>query len=358
MGRSAQFQPPFLVSFLVFIFINPSLKQTHHHHLLRRHTAEMGGHVVDDCRGVLKVFSDGSIWRSTEPSFQVPVVDDGSVLWKDVLFDPPNNLHLRLYKPAPGGSEKLPVFYYIHGGGFCIGSRTWPNCQNYCFKLALALQAVIVAPDYRLAPENRLPLAVEDGFTAVKWLQSQAVASEPDPWLVDSADFSRIFISGDSAGGNIAHNVAVRLGAGSKSLEPVRVRGYVLLAPFFGGTVLTRSEAQGPNDAFLNWELIDRYWRLSIPDGDTMDHPLVNPFGPISVDLEPVEFDPMLVVCGSCDLLKDRSKEYAERLKSWGKKVKYEEFEGQQHGFFTINPNSEPSIKLMQIIKDFITQYS
>nr|XP_043617674.1 probable carboxylesterase 15 [Erigeron canadensis] len=313
---------------------------------------------VDDCRGVLKVYSDGSIWRSSEPSFKVPVIDDGSVLWKDILFDEPNNLSLRLYKPASAVAKKLPVFYYIHGGGFCIGSRTWPNCQNYCFKLALALQAVIVSPDYRLSPEKRLPLAIEDGFASVKWLQSQAVAAEPDPWLVDSADFGRVFISGDSAGGNIAHNVAVRLGAGSKSLTPVRVRGYVLLAPFFGGVQLTESEAHGPKDAFLNWELIDRFWRLSIPEGETMDHPLVNPFGPVSLDLKPVELDPILVVCGASDLLKDRAKEYAKTLESWGKNVKYVEFEGQQHGFFTIDPNSEPSIKLMQIIKDFITQHS
>lgn len=108
----------------------------------------------------------------------------------------------------------------------------------------------------------------------------------------------------------------------------------------------------------LTMYTVVRFWRLSISDGDTMDHPLVNPFGPASLDLEPVELDPILVVCGSCDLLKDRAKEYAERLKNWGKNVKYEEFEGQQHGFFTINPDSKPSIELMQIIKDFITQYS
>ncbi|XP_076940963.1 strigolactones hydrolase CXE15-like [Bidens hawaiensis] len=320
--------------------------------------SQVAPYEVDDCRGVLKVYSDGSIWRSTKPSFEVSVLDDGSVLWKDVVFDKSNNLSLRLYKPALAKGKRLPIFYYIHGGGFCIGSRTWPNCQNYCFKLALALQAVVVAPDYRLAPENRLTLAVEDGFNSVKWLQAQALANEGDPWLVDSVDFSRVFVSGDSAGGNIAHNVAVRLRAGSKSLEPVRVRGYVLLAPFFGGTRLTESEEYGSKDAFLNWELIDRFWRLSIPDGDTMDHPLVNPFGPASLDLEPVELEPILVVCGGSDLLKDRAKEYANALKNWGKDVTYVEFEGQQHGFFTINPDSEPSIKLMQIIKDFITKYS
>ncbi|KAL5708940.1 hypothetical protein ACHQM5_019683 [Ranunculus cassubicifolius] len=312
---------------------------------------------VDECRGVLRVFSDGSIVRTTQPSFNVPVDDDGSILFKDVLFDPTHNLSLRLYKPTTT-TGKLPIFFYIHGGGFCIGSRTWPNCQNYCFKLSSQLQAVIIAPDYRLAPENRLPAAIDDGFTAMKWLHAEAVSENPDPWLSEVADFDRVFISGDSAGGNVAHHLAVGLGAGSPELAPIRVRGYVLLAPFFGGVVLTKSEAEGPVDAFLNWELIDRFWRLSIPVGDTMDHPLVNPFGPVSPSLKSKSFDPILVVVGSSDLLKDRGRDYAMQLKEWGNKVEYEEFEGKQHGFFTIDPNSDDSIKLMGIIKKFIAENS
>lgn len=221
-------------------------------------------YVVDQCRGVLHVYSDGSIVRSPKPCFDVPVHDDGSVLSKDVVFDAVHNLQLRIYKPvaslpsSAADPSKLPVFYYIHGGGFCIGSRTWPNCENYCLQLASELRAVVISPDYRLAPENRLPAAIEDGFMAVKWLQAQALSEEPDTWLTEVADFGNVFISGDSAGGNIAHHLSVRLGAGSPELAPVRVRGYVLLAPFFGGTVRTKFEAEGPKEAFLNLELIDR----------------------------------------------------------------------------------------------------
>ncbi|CAM8969551.1 unnamed protein product [Rhodiola kirilowii] len=349
-------------------------------------------HEVDECRGVLRVYSDGSIIRSSQPSFSVPVHDDGSVLWKDVLFDPTHNLHLRLYKPAnPSTATRLPIFYYIHGGGFCIGSRTWPNCQNYCFLLCHSLQAVIVAPDYRLAPENRLPAAIQDGFSSVKWLKDQAVSETPDTWLTDVADFGNVFISGDSAGGNIAHHLAVGLKAGSPELSPVQVRGYVYLAPFFGGAVISKAEAEGPKDAFLPLDLIDRFadnnyltyhhgivsvvefsnvvtdvtsfppyrfWRLSIPVGETQDHPIVNPFGPNSPPIEPLDLDPILVVCGGSDLLKDRAKDYVITLKNWGKKIEYVEFEGQQHGFFTINPSSEPSNELMKLIKQFLAQHS
>ncbi|XP_027347342.1 probable carboxylesterase 15 [Abrus precatorius] len=364
----------FFLLFIIFLSLYIANFSSHMHHnfntlflfhlLIPRKEEKMSkisdckATLVDECRGVLHVYSDGSIVRSSRSSFNVHVSDDGTVLWKDVVFDPAHDLQLRLYKPADSSCSKLPVFFYFHGGGFCIGSRTWPNCQNYCFRLTSQLRAVVVSPDYRLAPENRLPDAIEDGFVAVKWLQAQAVSNEPDPWLSDVADFSRVFISGDSAGGNMAHHLAARLGVGSPELAPVRVKGYVLLGPFFGGIIRTKSEAEGPKDAFLNLELIDRFWRLSIPVGDNTDHPIANPFGPMNKSLEAIDLDPILVVAGGSDLLRDRAEDYAMRLKKWGKDIEYVEFEGQQHGFFTIDPNSEPSNKLMLIIKQFIEKHS
>ncbi|KAG9445218.1 hypothetical protein H6P81_016558 [Aristolochia fimbriata] len=320
-------------------------------------------HEVENCRNTLRVFSDGSIVRSTQPSFNVPVHDDGTVVWKDVEFDPTHRLSLRLYKPAPspqsaGAAPKLPIFYYFHGGGFCIGSRAWPTCQNYCLHLARELRAVVVAPDYRLAPEDRLPAALHDAFAAVEWLREQAAAEEPDAWLDGVADYGRVFISGDSAGGNIAHYLAVRLGAGSPAVTPVRVRGYVYLAPFFGGTVRTKSEEMSPKDAFFPLDLNDRFWRLSLPEGENTDHLISNPFGLGSPSLERVELDPILVVVGTADLLRDRAKEYALKLQGWGKRVQFAEFAEQQHGFFTIDPFSPVSNELMRLIKRFMAENS
>ena len=84
----------------------------------------------------------------------------------------------------------------------------------------------------------------------------------------------------------------------------------------------------------------------------------MNPFGPVSKSLEAVDLDPILVVAGGSDLLRDRAEDYAKRLKNWGKDVEYVEFEGQQHGFFTLYPNSEPANKLMVVIKQFINEHS
>ncbi|GAV75184.1 Abhydrolase_3 domain-containing protein, partial [Cephalotus follicularis] len=71
---------------------------------------------------------------------------------------------------------------------------------------------------------------------------------------------------------------------------------------------------------------------------DTTDHPPVKPFGPYSLSVELVALDPILVVVRGSDLLKGCADVYTKRLKTWGKKIEYVEFEGQQHGFFTIDP--------------------
>ncbi|KAH7675270.1 Carboxylesterase protein [Dioscorea alata] len=316
---------------------------------------ETAPQVIDDCRGVLRVFNDGSIWRSPNPSYTTAVYDDGSIEWKDLPFGSPDlGLHLRLYRPSnPSSPSPLPIFFYFHGGGFCIGSRTWPNCQNYCFRLARDLSAIIIAPDYRLSPEHPLPAAIHDGFASLDWLRSQASEANPDPWLSpSSADFSRIFISGDSAGGTITHHLSLHFSFSDPS--PILIRGFILLMPFFGGEIHTSSEVNCPPDASLNLELNDRYWRLSLPRGATRDDPISNPFGPGGPDLESVRFESMMVVIGGKDLLRDRAVEYARRLKELGKPVQLVEFVDQQHGFFTLDPWSQPSDQLMASIKRFM----
>lgn len=195
---------------------------------------------------------------------------------------------------------------------------------------------------------------MDDAWTSLKWLQTQALSKNCEAWLSEGVDLERVFVVGDSSGGNMAHHLAVQLGAGSPELEPVRVRGYVLMAPFFGGSVRTRSE-EGPSEAMLNLAILDRFWRLSIPEGGTKDHPLANPFGPASPDLEPLKLDPILVVVGGNELLKDRAEDYAKRLKEMKKDIEYVEFEGKEHGFFTNDPYSEAGNAVLQLIKRFIS---
>ncbi|GAY57469.1 hypothetical protein CUMW_179660 [Citrus unshiu] len=99
--------------------------------------------VVEECFGLLKLYSDGSISRSPNISFDVPFINDNSILYKDLIFNEKNDLRLRLYKPTSivNSSTKLPIVFYFHGGGFCFGSRTFPNNHNICVRLVSILQS-------------------------------------------------------------------------------------------------------------------------------------------------------------------------------------------------------------------------
>lgn len=93
-----------------------------------------------------------------------------------------------------------------------------------------------------------------------------------------------------------------------------------------------------------------------MPVGESRDHPLANPFGPASLNLEAVALDPMLVLAGSNELLKDRVEDYAKRLKQMGKNIKYIEFEGKQHGFFNNDPYSESADEVVELINKFMLE--
>nr|CAD1841623.1 unnamed protein product [Ananas comosus var. bracteatus] len=278
-------------------------------------------HVVEDCRGVVQLLSDGTVRRSPDPIFPVDSDrDDGSVEWKDVLFDPTHSLFLRLYRPRPShelsgyDNEKLPVLVYFHGGGFCIGSRTWPNFHAGCLRLAAELGVFVVSADYRLAPEHRLPAAIEDGATALLWLKAQAEAGAgADPWLAESADFSRVFVSGDSAG------------ATSPTTWPSAIR------PVHPARTAARRDEEPPD------------------------------FQPVRTgepEPGPVETGPILVVTAERDILRDRDVEYVVKMRELGKRVELVEIQGQEHGFFATKPWSEPVGELVRIIKRFMTELS
>ena len=116
-----------------------------------------------------------------------------------VIDGPGSPLTLRIYQPdAPQGP--LPLLLYVHGGGFVIGDLETHDkvCRTLCHDVA----AVVVAVDYRLAPEHPFPAAVDDVACALRWIAAHAHELGADP--------SRIALAGDSAGAQLATVAALR----------------------------------------------------------------------------------------------------------------------------------------------------
>nr|TKW30539.1 hypothetical protein SEVIR_2G045112v2 [Setaria viridis] len=321
-------------------------------------------HVVEDCLGLVQLLSDGTVRRSTDYSV-FPLVGgvpppDLPVEWKDVVYDGAHGLRLRMYRLSTAGAgggveeKKLPVLVYFHGGGFCVASFEVINFHAGALRLAAELPAVVLSADYRLAPEHRLPAALDDAESVFSWLRSQAAGGGgADPWLVESADFRRVFVTGDSAGGNIAHHISVRHGSGELPLTPLRLAGCVMLWPYFGGEELTPSEAASPPGEPMGMALFDQLWRLALPAGATKDHPIANPLAPGSVPFGDLggDFPPVLVLDPDQDVLHDRVGEYVVRLRAAGKEVELVVFEGQGHAFFVTEPCGEASDELIRVIR-------
>ena len=333
-------------------------------------TATPANEVVEDIFGLVRVLSDGTVVRSPAGPVFCPTTfpeNHPSVEWKEAVYGKANNLLVRMYKPSasPAGGKKAPVLVHFHGGGFCIGSCTWGNVHAFCLRLAADTGAVVLSAGYRLAPEHRLPAAVDDGAAFMRWLREQS-SSSSDAWLTEAADFGRVFVTGDSSGATIAHHLAVRAGVGvatddageaAGEADQVTIRGYVLLLPFFGGVERTPSEqAECPAGAgsVLSLDVLDRFWRVSLPAGATRDHPVANPFGPDSPELGSVDFRPVLVVVAGLDLLRDRAVGYAGRLAAVGKPVELVEFAGAAHGFFLHEPGSEATGELIRAVRRFV----
>ncbi|KAG2322220.1 hypothetical protein Bca52824_015433 [Brassica carinata] len=115
-------------------------------------------------------------------------------------------------------------------------------------------------------------------------------------------DLSRIFLVGDSAGGNIAHHVAARLAAAADDLKPLRIEGTVLIQPFFGGEARTESELRVENNAkssVLTLAASDAWWRLALPRGANREHRYCKPVKKMVVTRT-------LVCVAEMDVLMDR----------------------------------------------------
>jgi acetyl esterase/lipase len=318
--------------------------------------------VVEDFFGVVQLFSDGSVVRGDESVVMLagPLPDVLGVEWKDVVYDAARNLKVRVYRPPLADGEesnKLPVLVYFHGGGYCMGAYDQQMFHSCCQRFAAELPALVLSVQYRLAPEHRLPAAVDDGATFLSWLRRQAeLGPGAETWLAESADFARTFVSGLSAGANLAHHVVVQALSGQIVTDrPVRIAGYVLLSAFFVGVERVETESDPPANVSLTVEMSDQMWRMALPVGATRDHPLANPFGPDSPDLEPVALPPVLVVAPELDVLHGHVLRYAARLKEMGKAVELAEFKGQQHGF-SLQKQGEATEELMQILKRFVHQ--
>lgn len=211
-------------------------------------------------------------------------------------------------------TDKRRLIIYFHGGGFFFGSSR--SHRVIATHLARASGISVLAPDYRLAPENPAPAAHDDAVETYKW----ALAQGYDP--------AAIAICGDSAGGNLALSVAVR----AKKAGLPQPAALMLMSPALDLAGIGESHRSVPDAPLLTPELMAIFNACYIGDGDRKSE-TVTPFYSDFTGLPPV-----LVHVGSWEILRDDSITVVERLKAAGVDAELKVFDGMVHSWQLFAP--------------------
>lgn len=306
----------------------------------------------------IRLYKDGSVERLFGSPIVPPSSEDPEtgVSSKDIVISEDPSISARLYLPkrTQSDGQKLPILVYFHGGAFCLESAF--SFLDHCYLNLIVSEANVVAVsvEYRLAPEHPLPAAFEDSWASLKWVASHSTANPTngDPWLTNHGDFSRVYIGGDSAGGNIAHNVALRCG-----LEDlpggVKLLGGFLSNPYFWGSDPVGSEPKEGRDRvgpFLMWNFV-------CPGASGgIDDPWINPTVQGAPSLAILGCSKLLVCVSGKDELRDRGVLYYEAVKKsgWEGEVDLSEVEGEDHCFHIWNAQTEKAKMFINRLASFL----
>jgi len=232
---------------------------------------------------------------------------------------PAGPIPLRLYRGAGADKGELqPALVYFHGGGWVIGDLE--SHDQACRALANAARCIVVAVDYRLAPEHKFPAAVEDAIAATRWIADHARSL--------GIDARRLAVGGDSAGGNLA--AVVSLDARDRAGPPL-----VFQLLVYPGTDMRMNRPSHLRHAdqlplrrtTMHW-FVGHYLRDTSDEADWRASPLrAGSFR---------NLPPALVVTAGFDPLCDEGEAYVQALSGAGVPVSHERFGGQIHGFLNM----------------------
>ena len=235
---------------------------------------------------------------------------------------------------APGAADDR-VLLYLHGGGYAMGSMR--SHREVISRLSRASGARALGLEYRLAPENPFPAAVEDTVAAYRWLLSNGVNPK------------KIAIAGDSAGGGltVAALVAMRYAGEPMPAAGVPISAWLDLEGI-GESMTTNAEV----DPFVEREGLQFLMKMYIGDRDPRT-PLA---APIYADLHGLP--PLLIQVGSLEVLLDDSTRLAERAKAAGVDVTLEVWDDMPHVWHTFAPILPEGQQAIDRVGEFIRKHT
>jgi len=226
------------------------------------------------------------------------------------------DVRVRVFRPD-GRATPSPALVWMHGGGYVIGRAE--SDDGECAHFATALGCLVVSVDYRLAPEHPYPAAVSDCEAALAWTVREAASL--------GVDTARVAIGGESAGGGLTAQLALRV----NDRADLRPCFQLLVYPMLDDRSAGRPDLDAPGQRIWNRDSNRLGWRAYLgrePGSDDVPD-LAAPGRRAELSGLP----PAHVSVGALDLFFEEDVAYAERLKRRGVACELDVVAGAFHGF-------------------------
>lgn len=230
-----------------------------------------------------------------------------------------------------------PLLYWVHGGGMVLGDRLG---VEETYPLMAATGAVVVSPEYRLAPEWPAPAPLDDCYAGLCY-----VAEHPEAVGLTSP---RIVLGGTSAGGGLAAGVALRC----RDEHGPQLTGLFLNCPMLDDRMTSDSSLQFDNSILWTREMNEFGWQSLL--GDRWKTEAVTWYDAPARAESLAGLPPTFIEVGSADLFRDEDVEFARRIWAAGGDAELHVWPGAVHGFDVIAPKAAVSLEAVHARTNWI----
>ena len=244
---------------------------------------------------------------------------------------------VRIYTPHRDSDKLLPVVVFFHPGGWYAGSPAMS--EGPCSLLAEELGAIVVSPDYRLAPEHVFPAATDDSYAALTWAASTISEYGGDP--------HRIAVAGESAGGTLAAVAAQR----ARDEAGPKLIGQVLLYPPIDPNAVTESRTRYSSGPILTTAAVEQCWQRYLGDDPT------NGLSALAAPNQAstlANLAPALVVTVEIDPVRDEAESYGQALAAAGVPTNMVRIPGLVHAALNMSAYVARADDISRAIVDFL----
>ena len=262
------------------------------------------------------------------------------------IRDRGHNIPVRIFSPANNKIESLahikyPVIIFLHGGGWVTGDLD--TYEKVCMMMARQTAHAIIAVDYRLAPENPFPAALEDCYKVVKAVMR---------WHNLSGSPNKITLMGDSAGGNLAAAVSLYMRDRGEKIVDRQILIYPAVYNNHSEKSPFPSVSENGTDYILTSKHICDYLDLYCQNEKDRNSPYCAPLLADDFSNQP----DTLIITAQYDPLRDEGEEYGRKLKEAGNSVMVRRIKDTLHGYFSLTIKFSAVKESYDIINKFLKE--